>query len=91
MGKWKTIRVPNAAYFLTCVVAGHTQVFTDKKIVQVVIDNLDFYRSKYGFKLLGYVIMPDHVHLLILPKGRSDISDVMRDFKEYTSKQVTSI
>jgi len=90
MGKWKTIRVPNAAYFLTCVVVGHTPVFTASGIIRILIDNLNFYRSKCGFKLLGYVIMPDHLHLLILLKEKSNISDIMRDFKGYTSKRITA-
>jgi len=38
--------------------------------------------------LLGYVIMPDHIHLLIWPIGKSTPADIMRDYKEFTSKRI---
>ena len=44
-------------------------------------------------KLFSYVIMPDHLHLIVLPleyQGKNQtISDLMRDFKKFTSKRIT--
>jgi len=31
----------------------------------ILLEDLDFYREKLGFKILGYVIMSDHFHYLI--------------------------
>jgi REP element-mobilizing transposase RayT len=53
-----------------------------------LIDSLNFYRYKQTFKLLGYVIMPDHVHLVIWPFGESAVSDIMRDHKKFTATRI---
>ena len=60
-------------------------------LCRIIIDNLIFYRRKFSFKLIGYVIMPNHVHLLIqLSEKQNDISGVMRDFKSHTAKEILS-
>jgi REP element-mobilizing transposase RayT len=68
MAKLKTIIVPGNIYFITTTVVGNTKIFVEDKYCQIIIDNLKFYRKKYKFKLFGFVVMPDHLHLLILPK-----------------------
>ena len=40
------------------------------------------------FFLYAYVVMPDHVHLLIEPTGRSTISTVMHCFKRNVSRSI---
>ncbi len=50
--------------------------------------SINFYRYQQKFKLLGYVIMPDHLHFIIWPFGNSTVSDIMRDYKEFTAKRI---
>ncbi len=68
MAKLKTIIVPGDIYFITITIIKHLKIFTKDKYYQIIIDNLKFYRKKYKFKLFGFVVMPEHLHLLILPK-----------------------
>ncbi|MBV7337732.1 transposase [Chloroflexi bacterium TSY] len=49
---------------------------------------MHFYRHQYNFRLLGYVIMPDHIHLMIWPQSEAAVSDFMRDFKTFTAKRI---
>lgn len=37
-----------------------------------VIDGIDRARARHGFALWAYVVMPDHVHLLIVPSPEKD-------------------
>jgi len=90
MGKWKTIEHPGAAYFVTPTIVDFVVVFDQKLYIDIILENLDFYRNKYGFKLYAFVIMPEHLHLIIPPLGESKIKEIMRDFKSYTSKKLTS-
>ena len=90
MGKWKTICHPGAAYFLTATVVDYTVIFDEKAYAATVLDNLDFYRKKYRFRLYAYVIMPEHLHLVIHSSSETRITDIMRDFKSYTSKKLTA-
>jgi putative transposase len=90
MGKWKTIEHPGAAYFVTSTVVDFVVVFDQKVYFDIILENLDFYRNKYKFKLYAFVIMPEHIHLIIHPSRESQIKEIMRDFKSYTSRKLTS-
>lgn len=49
---------------------------------------LCFYRQKSGLRILGYVVMPDHYHLLLgFPKDIR-VRDFLRDFKSYLGKEI---
>lgn len=90
MGKWRTIEHPGAAYFVTSSVVDFIAVFDQHVYIDIILKNLDFYRNRYNFKLYAFVIMPEHLHLIIHPQGESKIKDIMRNFKSYTSKKLTS-
>lgn len=44
-------------------------------------------RAKHGFHLWGYVFMPEHVHLLLLPREGSRISDILSSIKVSVSRK----
>ena len=90
MGKWRTIEHPGAAYFVTSSVIDFVKVFDQNVYTRIILKNLDFYRNRHNFKLYAFVIMPEHLHLIIHPPQESSIKDVMRNFKSYTSKELTS-
>lgn len=74
-------------YFITTSVVKHLPVLTSKGGPKILIENIKFYREKYSFELNGYVIMPTHIHLILFVPENKSISDIMRDFKKYTSVQ----
>jgi len=84
------LKIDNSTYlfFVTTTVVDFTKVFNEDSYSLVVIDNLNFYREEYGFKLIAYVIMPEHLHLIVWTKENISISSIMRDFKKYTSVQI---
>jgi putative transposase len=45
-------------------------------------------RTKHGFKLVGYVVMPEHVHLLISEPLRGTPSVVLRVLKQRVSRRL---
>ena len=75
-------------YYITTVVYCRLPIFTRPTFVIPLFDSLNFYRYKQEYKLLGYTVMPDHIHLIIWPFGNSTVSDIMRDFKEFTAKRI---
>ena len=75
-------------YFITSNIYNFLPIFTSPSFIIILIDSLNYYRYKQFFKLLGYVIMPDHFHLLIWPFAEASVSDFMRDFKEFTAKRI---
>jgi REP element-mobilizing transposase RayT len=45
-------------------------------------------RAQYGFLLVGYVVMPEHVHLLISEPRRGTPSTVLQMLKQRVSKKL---
>ena len=52
----------------------------------VFVRVLDQVRKEYGFKLVGYVVMPEHVHLLITEPTRGNPSTVLKMLKQRASR-----
>jgi putative transposase len=49
---------------------------------------LDEVRRRYGFRLVGYVVMPEHVHLLISEPQRGTPSTVMQVLKQRVARAI---
>jgi len=61
------------AYYFTSVTHHRLPIFRTDELKQVLCDAYNEVRSKHGIFLLAYVIMHDHVHLLVYSqKGMSD-------------------
>ena len=80
------IKDQSALYFLTFQVVGWVDVFTRKEYRDIVIENFDFCRKSKGLKVHAYVIMSNHVHCIL--SAEDNLSNIVRDFKKYTSKKI---
>src|SRR6185436_5049001 len=58
---------------------GRLRLFTRPSFIVPLYDSLNFYLHKLDIKLLGYVFMPDHIHLGLWPSQASNVTDFMRD------------
>jgi len=47
---------------------------------------LDQVRARWNFPLIGYVVMPEHIHLLMGESGKGDPSKVLQVLKQKTSR-----
>lgn len=82
------IQLPDAIYYITTVVYQRLPIFKQASYAIAIIDSLNFYRFKQGYRILGFVIMPDHLHMLIWLGATSTISEIMRDLKKYTAVRI---
>lgn len=81
------IRDQHGIYFITCTVVDWVDVFTRKIYRDIVIDSLNYCCCNKGLSIFAYVIMSNHIHLII----RSDaghLSDTLRDFKRFTAVNI---
>ena len=81
------------SYFITTSVNKFIKLFKEKKYINILLENINFYRTKYEFKLIAYAIMPDHFHWLIYTDqdNAERISDIMADFKKFTSRKLRKL
>ena len=81
------IRNQHGLYFLTFQVVGWVDVFSRKIYRDIIIDSFKYCRAKKGMKLYAYVVMTNHIHVIVSSKD-GKLSDLVRDVKKYTSKQL---
>jgi len=79
------------AHFVTTNTCSRYPYFRNADLCQVLVDEMQFYRRRMGFEVLGYVIMPDHMHLLLWwdteEKPGLDISKIMQSVKGITARR----
>lgn len=83
------INNPDGIYFLSTAVVNWIDVFTRREYKDIVIDSLKFCMEKKGLLVYAYVIMSNHIHLILgRDENGSDLSSIIRDFKKFTSSQL---
>ena len=76
------------AYFLTLTVVGWIDVFTKKNLKLTIIDSLRYCQKEKGLAIFGYCLMSSHIHLIARAEGNLTLSEILRDFKKFTSKAI---
>jgi putative transposase len=77
-------------YFVTLTVVDWIDVFTRRQYSDFIIRNLTWCQQHKGLNIYAYVIMTNHIHLVANVTDGS-LSDVLRDFKTYTSKELVKL
>lgn len=77
-------------YFLTFTIVNWIDVFTRKEYKIIITDSLNFCIEKKGLEVFAYVVMSNHMHLIARAKEGFKLSDIIRDFKKFTSKEITA-
>jgi len=79
---------PDYLYFVTTSAHNHAHLFQRDVIKRIIVDSLHFMRTSAWLKLYAFIVMPNHIHFIARILEGFILSDVMRDFKKYTSKQI---
>jgi putative transposase len=75
------------ARFVTFCCYRLQQYFTDSGTIELLIAHINEARTKHGFKIFGYVIMPEHVHLVLLPPCGMKLGIVIREIKSKMARE----
>ena len=81
------IRNKKEIHFVTFAVVEWVDVFTRKEYRDIVFESLKYCQKEKGLLLHAWCIMSNHVHLIASAKNEN-LSDILRDFKKFTSKQI---
>ncbi|TAE45957.1 MAG: transposase [Bacteroidetes bacterium] len=74
--------------FVTLTVNDWTDVFIRKQYKDILLDSLRFCQAEKGLVICAYVVMSSHVHLAVAASGSLTLSDILRDFKKFTSRRI---
>lgn len=64
------------------------QLFDTLRSRDIFEENLEQVRRWYGMYVIGYVVMPEHVHLLISEPARKDLAVTLQMLKQITSRKL---
>ena len=83
---------PGHVHFWTISCYHRLSFFWHDDIKQAATLGLRYIQNKHDICLIGYVIMPEHVHVLLYPHARgaaepTPISNLLHDFKQYVGRE----
>ena len=87
MSEGYQIRDQGAPHFLTFTVTDWVDVFSRKIYKDIIIESLTFCQKNKGLEMYAYVIMSNHIHLIIGSKF-GKLSELVRDLKSYLAKTI---
>lgn len=85
MGRKYTIRDQLSIHSLTLTVVNWIDLFIRDQYKFIIQSSLKYCQTNKHMKVHAYCIMTSHIHI-ILSVEQGELSDVIRDFKSYTSQ-----
>lgn len=77
-------KLNDVMHFVTMTVRNWHKVFNEKEW-KILADSLDYCQKNKGLKIYAYVLMFNHMHMII---QAPDVSGTIRDFKSHTAKKL---
>jgi putative transposase len=93
LGRSRAVRHPDYDYvgdadvhLTLCADSG--QPFARADVARLVFDNVEFYCQRLSYRLYGFTVMPDHLHVLVSPAAsRIAVGVWLQRFKSYTGHE----
>jgi len=79
---------PDACYFVTFAVVGWIDLFTRNVYKDILLESWRYCQQQKGLLIHAYVIMTNHVHMIISRNSDTLLEDIMRDMKKFTSSKL---
>jgi putative transposase len=79
---------PGQLQFITTSTYRRVPIFSIPKFPQLFVEALRAARSKFSFLLVGWVLMPEHFHLLFQPWPAEATPEMMKDLKQRSAHGV---
>jgi len=78
-----------STYFITWHLA-NTSILLNETERQLIVDALLHFNSE-RYHLLAYVVMDDHVHLVVRPLGDHPMDKLLHSWKSYTASMINKM
>ena len=79
---------PTHPHFITCTVLNWLPIFTNTQSVSIILDSLKHLQKSDNLKIYAYVILENHLHLIV---QSDDISKSIRNFKSFTAREIIKL
>ena len=78
-------------YYVTKCVEGRRPLLAKPDSAEAIIDSLVFARAKGRIKLLAFVVMPDHYHVLLTLMPGEELSRLMQSIGSFTANRIRDL
>jgi REP element-mobilizing transposase RayT len=77
-------------YFLTMTVVDWVDIFTRPAYKLEIVRSLKYCQQYKGLEIFAWCLMSNHLHIIAAAKEGQEntLSDILRDFKKFTSKEM---
>ncbi len=75
---------------MTTTVKGRKPLFLEQKNAKILINIIYKQRLRKRFYLLRFVVMPEHLHLMLVPSGNNTISFIMQEIKKGSARLINA-
>jgi len=82
-------RFPGSTYFCTWRLHNKGDRLTPAERAIVATNLEHFHGDRY--LLAGYVVMDDHVHVVVFPLGEQDLGKILHSWKSYTASAINKL
>ena len=81
-------RITGEVWFVTDTVVDWVDIFTRPTYKHIVIESLQHCQREKGLIIYAWVLMSNHLHMIVGSEEGIKVSDILRDFKKFTSKTI---
>ena len=82
------IKLNNQPHFATCTVVNWLPIFTRPRTVDIVLESLRYLQSNNDLVLYGFVIMENHMHLIV---SSVILPHTIGRFKSFTARKIIDL
>ncbi len=75
-------------YFITLTVVDWVDIFTRPVYKHIIVDSLKYCQKERGLIIYSWCLMSNHLHMIVGANDDANLSDILRDFKKFTSKKI---
>ncbi len=87
----KRIYLNNQIYFITTKIYQNIEYFKESIFCDLLIENLRICKRLKRFELYAFCLLYEHLHLLLKPNGKYNISNIMFSLKKQFSHDVNRV
>lgn len=86
------IFAPNEIYFITFTILGWKNIFVSEQYIDLIYRWFDYVKEKYGNQIYGYVIMPNHIHVLMKVTDKSPpVPKLVQNAKRFLAYDIVKL
>lgn len=88
MGRLRHRTAPRCTYFVTTKTWQSRQIFRVAELAEILMQRIIHYRDEGAYLLHEFVIMPDHLHLLLTPRETASLEKCIQLIKGGSSFEI---